>query len=101
MPILNIGEEEPLGQTIFPSSDQWQATEITTEPASETALRRPATAERNARGEKARERYIEIGAALKAEAGITQHTAHKEMTGRASLATGAIFAPAGTTRRQL
>jgi hypothetical protein len=72
-----------------------------TEPATETALRRPATAERNARGEKTRERYIQIAAALKTEAGITQHTAHKEMTGRASLATGAIFAPAGTNRRQL
>jgi hypothetical protein len=72
-----------------------------TEPATETALRRPATAERNARGEKTRKRYIQIAAALKTEAGITQHTAHKEMTGRASLATGAIFAPAGTNRRQL
>jgi hypothetical protein len=69
-----------------------------TEPATETALRRPATAERNARGEKARKRYIEIAATLKAEAGITHHTAHKKMTGRASLTTGAIFAPAGATR---
>jgi hypothetical protein len=42
-----------------------------TEPATETSLPRPATAERNARGEKARERYIQIAAALKAEAGIT------------------------------
>jgi hypothetical protein len=73
----------------------------TTKPTTGAALRRPATAERNARGMKARERYIEIAAALKAEAGITQHTAHKEITGHASLTTGAIFAPAGTTRSQL
>jgi hypothetical protein len=72
-----------------------------TEPATETALRRPATAERNARGEKVRERYLQIAAALKAEAGITQLTAHKEMSSRASRATSAILAPAGTTRRQL
>jgi hypothetical protein len=72
-----------------------------TGPATETALRRPATAESNARGEKARERYIQVAATLKTEAGITQHTAHKKMTGQASLVIGAIFAPAGTTRRQL
>jgi hypothetical protein len=72
-----------------------------TEPATDTALPRPAIADRNARGEKVRKRYIQIAAALKAEAGITQHTAHKKMTGHASLATGVILAPAGTTRRQL
>ena len=44
---------------------------IATEPATGAALPRPATAERDARGEKARERYIQIAAALKAEAGIT------------------------------
>jgi hypothetical protein len=39
-----------------------------TEPATETALLRPATAERTAREEKARRRYVEIAAALKTEA---------------------------------
>jgi hypothetical protein len=57
------------------------------EPATETALPRPTTTERNPRGERARKRYIQIAAALKTEAGITQHTAHKKMTGQASLAT--------------
>jgi hypothetical protein len=74
---------------------------IVTEPVTKTTLRRPATAERNARGEKARERYIEIAAALKAEAGITLHTAHKKMNVQAWMDTGHILAPAGTTRRQL
>jgi hypothetical protein len=68
------------------------------EPATETALPRPATPERNARREKARKRYIQV-AALKTEAGITPHTANKKMTGHASLATGAIVAPAWTTQR--
>jgi hypothetical protein len=69
--------------------------------ATKTALRTPAAAERKARGQKARDRYIEIAAALKAEAGVRQHTEHKKMNGQAWMDTGHILAPAGTTRRQL
>jgi hypothetical protein len=45
--------------------------------------------------------YIEIAAALKAEAGVRQHTEHKRMNGQAWMDTGHILAPTGTTRRQL
>jgi hypothetical protein len=74
---------------------------IATEPVTKTTLRTPAAAEHQARGQKARDRYIEIAAALKAEAGVRQHTEHKKMNGHAWMDTGHILAPAGTTRRQL
>jgi hypothetical protein len=53
------------------------------------------------REQKARDRYVEIATALKAEAGVRQHTEHKKMSGHAWMDTGHILAPTGTTRRQL
>jgi hypothetical protein len=74
---------------------------IATEPVAKTALRTPAAAERKARGQKARDRYIEIAAALKAEAGVTQHTEHNKTNGLAWIGHRSHPRPAGTTRRQL
>ena len=74
---------------------------ITTASAPEAARWKPARAERKGRGQKDRDRYAEIAAALKADAGVTEHIAHKKMSGRASLATGHNLAPAGVTRQQL
>src|SRR5262245_2100464 len=70
-------------------------------PVPETERRKLAGAERKARGQKARDRYAEIAAALKAEAGVREHTEHNKLSGRAYLATGHSLAPAGVTRRQL
>jgi len=49
----------------------------------------------------ARERYLAIAEALKAEAGITRHHKHKIIGGLAWSGTGRILAPEGFTRRQL
>ena len=56
---------------------------IAAEPATKTTLRTPAVAERQAQRQKARDRYIEVAAGLKAEAGVRQHTEHKKMNGHA------------------
>jgi hypothetical protein len=45
---------------------------IAAEPATKTTLRTPAAAEHKARGRKARDLYVEIAAAVKAEAGVRQ-----------------------------
>jgi SAM-dependent methyltransferase len=55
-----------------------------TEMVTDAALKSPALAGRNARAEKARERYIQLATAFKARLGITEYTAHKKMAGRAS-----------------
>lgn len=49
----------------------------------------------------ARERYIAIAAAMKAEAGITRHHHFDKIGGLAWSGTGRILAPKGVTRRQL
>lgn len=49
----------------------------------------------------ARERYIAIAAAMKAEAGITRHHHFNKIGGLAWSGTGRILAPKGVTRRQL
>jgi hypothetical protein len=72
---------------------------IATKPVTKTALRPPAVVESQTRGQTARDRYIEIAAALKAEAGVRQHAEHKKMKGHAWMDTGRILAPAGTTHR--
>ena len=52
-----------------------------TGPGIQTALRRSAAAEAQPRGQTARDRYIEIAAALKAEAGIDLHTVNERLSG--------------------
>lgn len=49
----------------------------------------------------ARERYIAIAAAMKAEAGIKRHHHFDKIAGLAWSGTGRILAPRGVTRRQL
>lgn len=49
----------------------------------------------------ARDRYLVIAEALKAEAGIKRHHTHKVIGGLAWSGTGRILAPVGVTRRQL
>jgi hypothetical protein len=55
---------------------------IAIEPVTKTALRRPGVAEAQTHGQTARDRYIEIAAALKAEAGVKQLTEHKKINAR-------------------
>jgi len=50
---------------------------------------------------KARDHYLMVAAALKAEAGVREHIQHKKISGMAWFSAGRILAPAGITRRQL
>ena len=47
------------------------------------------------RGQKARDRYVEVAAALKAEAGVDEHTVNKGLSGRARLGSGLYHCAGG------
>lgn len=74
--------------------DEADSTEISASQAKGHELRAAKAA--------ARERYTLISELLKAEAGITRHYQHKQLSGLALISQGRrILAPSGVTRRQL